>query len=204
MICATDTEVIFTPATEELRFLPEGPYRCPDGRISWVAIQHGPQAVTGSLNLLDLATGQNQTFPLDGRPGFAFPTTRAGVFVVGLERSIVLFDTADRSTETLVTGVDEHVDGTIINDAVVYDGHLVFGCKDLRFAEKKAGLYLLRAGQRQAIALRRDQVCSNGKAIARRPDGVLILYDICSHSKQVVAWQLNIDAAAVHNPQVVV
>ena len=148
-----DADILYTPPSESLRFLPEGPYRCPDGRVSWVAIQHGPTEQVGSLNLLDVDRGTNQNFSLPGRPGFAFPTTRGGVFVVGLERTVGLFDTADSSFQPLVEGVDANVTNTIINDAVVFEGHLIFGCKDLKFAEKKAGLYLLRAGERTAIQL---------------------------------------------------
>ena len=61
-----DAEILFTPPNEEHRFLPEGPYPDSDGQLSWVAIQHGPSAQVGSLNRLDLSTGENQTFELSG------------------------------------------------------------------------------------------------------------------------------------------
>jgi len=199
-----DADILYTPPSESLRFLPEGPYRCPDGRVSWVAIQHGPTEQVGSLNLLDVDRGTNQNFSLPGRPGFAFPTTRGGVFVVGLERTVGLFDTADSSFQPLVEGVDANVTNTIINDAVVFEGHLIFGCKDLKFAEKKAGLYLLRAGERTAIQLSDRQICSNGKAVLRAADDTLTLYDICSGSKQVLAWQLDLAAGTIRQPRVVV
>ena len=68
-------EPFFDPATEALRFLPEGPrvlQSHPGGgaKIGWVAIQHGPNLSEGSINVLDLASGRNQSFPLQGRPGF--------------------------------------------------------------------------------------------------------------------------------------
>ncbi len=66
-------QVLFRPSTSELRFLPEGPYPLGPSKISWVAIQHGATGANGSLNILDLATGVNESFPLPGRPGFAFP-----------------------------------------------------------------------------------------------------------------------------------
>ena len=61
------------PDSDELRFLPEGPLPLEDGVISWVAIQHGPDATHGSLNILNLKSGENRSFELPGRPGFAFP-----------------------------------------------------------------------------------------------------------------------------------
>ena len=89
------TEVLFRPETEQLRFLPEGPYPYGDDRLSWVAIQHGADAKTGSLNLFDFRSRSNQSLELPGRPGFAFPTNRDGVFVTGMERQVGLFDTGN-------------------------------------------------------------------------------------------------------------
>ena len=138
------TEVLFRPETEQLRFLPEGPYPNGDDRLSWVAIQHGAAATTGSLNLFDFASGSNQSINLPGRPGFAFPTDRDGVFVTGMERQIGLFDTDSSSFKPLGDPVESGVKGTVINDGVVFSGGLIFGCKDLNFADAKAGLYLWR------------------------------------------------------------
>jgi sugar lactone lactonase YvrE len=201
-----ETRVLHTPAEEAWRFLPEGPYRCADGRISWVAIQHGRSATTGSLHLLtrSATATQDQCFPLPGRPGFAFPTTDPQRFVVGLERAVMLFNTQDGTLETLCDGIDSSVDQTIINDGVVFDGHLVFGCKDLKFAEKKAGLYLLRRGERRAVLLDQNQICSNGKAVVPEGDGRYTLYDIDSPSKQVLAWKLDVPAGRLSSPRVVV
>lgn len=201
-----ETRVLHTPAEEAWRFLPEGPYRCADGRISWVAIQHGRSATTGSLHLLSRSATatQDQCFPLPGRPGFAFPTSDPQRFVVGLERAVVLFNTQDGTLETLCDGIDSSVEQTIINDGVVFDGHLVFGCKDLKFAEKKAGLYLLRRGERRAELLDQNQVCSNGKAVVPEGNGRYTLYDIDSPSKQVLAWKLDVPAGRLSSPRVVV
>jgi sugar lactone lactonase YvrE len=199
-----DARVLFRPPTEAQRFLPEGPYRCPDGRVAWVAIQHGPDAREGSLNLLDPVSGDNQQFLLPGRPGFAFPTVRLATFLVGLERAIVWFDSESGTVEVIVDGVDRDVTNTIINDAVVFDGHLVFGCKDVAFSEKKAGLYLLRSGERELVKLSGEQVCSNGKAVVSHQDGHYTLYDIDSPTKQVIAWQLDVVEGIVSNPQVIV
>ncbi|MFM7863738.1 MAG: hypothetical protein ACKPHU_05970, partial [Planctomycetaceae bacterium] len=66
----TEASVIFRPATAEQRFLPEGPYWLGADRASWVAIQHGASATTGSLNILHLNSGRNESWSLPGRPGF--------------------------------------------------------------------------------------------------------------------------------------
>ena len=200
----TEAEVLFEPENESLRFLPEGPYRCQDGRLSWVAIQHGTDETCGSLNILDLTTLENTHLPLTGRPGFAFPTDRDGVFVVGMERAVVLFDTDSGQVSPLASGIDHDVAGTIINDGVTFEGHLVFGCKDLNFAEKKAGLYLLRRGETTAVRLSDSQVCSNGKALITHDDGTLTLLDICSCSKQIVAGDIDIAAGTLKNNRVLV
>ena len=199
-----DATVLFQPPTESQRFLPEGPYRCPDGRLAWVAIQHGTHAQVGSLNLLELSAVANEQFLLPGRPGFAFPTDRSHEFLIGMERSVVLFNTATGASDVILDGVDGGVANTVINDAVVFDGHLVFGCKDLKFAEAKAGLYLLPAGQRQAIQLSGEQVCSNGKAIVAGDAGRYTLYDIDSPSKQVLAWELDVAEGRITRPRVVI
>ena len=36
-----ETEILYRPESAALRFLPEGPYHLPDGRMSWVGIQTG-------------------------------------------------------------------------------------------------------------------------------------------------------------------
>ncbi|MFO0912350.1 MAG: SMP-30/gluconolactonase/LRE family protein [Pirellulales bacterium] len=196
--------VLYRPETEQQKFLPEGPYPVPDGRLSWVAIQHGADAKFGSLNLLDLNSGKNVCYPLPGRPGFAFPTSRPGVFVIGMERHVVLFDTGTQAVNPISTEVDASVSGTIINDGMVWQDQLIFGCKDVKFAEQKAGLYLLRPGQAEPVQLRSDQTCSNGKAVAVRGDGQHVLYDICSKTQQVVSWNLDLAAGRVSDRRVIV
>ena len=199
-----EAKVFFRPPSDALRFLPEGPYRCADGRVSWVAIQHGLDAVVGSLNLLNLQSGANENFPLPGRPGFAFPTTRAEWFLIGMERSVALFNTSDGELTYLYEGVDRDVDGTIINDGVVFDDYVVFGCKDLDFTEHKAGLYLLSPQSTDPIWLSNSQVCSNGKAVIPQGEGRYVLYDICSCSKQVTASTLDVVQGKLLDTRVVV
>jgi sugar lactone lactonase YvrE len=195
---------LFLPDTPELRFLPEGPYWLGDSRFSWVAIQHGPVARRGSINVFDTASRRNESFELPGRPGFAFPTTTEGVFVTGVERSVGLFDTQSRAWQPIVSDIDSDVTNTIINDGVLFDGHLIFGCKDLEFKTRKAGLYLLRRGERNVVQLRSDQICSNGKAVTRDANGQLWLYDIDSPTKQIVRYPLDIEGGRLGPVEIVV
>src|SRR5580692_12547969 len=58
----------FEPTREELRFLPEGPRvlrNHPGGGalLGWVAIQHSADIHEGSINVLDLVSGRNRSFP---------------------------------------------------------------------------------------------------------------------------------------------
>lgn len=199
----TIAQVLFRPPTTELRFLPEGPYALSPANISWVAIQHGPESQSGSLNLLDLTTGVNQSFTLPGRPGFAFPTHDLTTFVVGCERRLGLFETRTGHWSPFADVVDEDREGTIINDGLVWEDNLIFGTKDLQFATPKAGLYLFRGADGKLIRLRDDQVCSNGKAI-RKTDQGLELIDIDSPTKKVVAYPLDIAAGKLGNPTTLV
>jgi len=197
------TSILFRPETLEQRFLPEGPYPYGANKLSWVAIQHGADATHGSLNIFDPDAGTNESFELTGRPGFAFPTDTPGTFVVGQERRVGLFNTFSGDWSSFQGDLEPGVDGTVINDGVVFSGGLVFGCKDLKFAESKAGLYLWRRSDGQFIQLRNDQVCSNGKIITGDGDKVTLL-DIDTPTKTVVRYTLNVAAGTLSEPEIVV
>jgi ribonuclease III len=199
-----NAEVLHRPESPALRFLPEGPYSLGPGRFSWVAIQHGADSQAGSINICDMHASSNSSWLLPGRPGFAFPTSRPGVFIAGVERSIGLFDTASGLWTPLLPDVECDVSNTIINDAVIFDGHLIFGCKELEFRTPKAGLYLWRQGDREPIRLRSDQICSNGKAVVRGSDGSLILYDIDSPTKRIIRSRLDLEAGVLSGEETVV
>jgi len=199
-----ETTILHRPNTPEVRFLPEGPYQAPDGQISFVGIQHGADATIGSINILGEDPDFCQCHELPGRPGFAFPTETPGVFVAGVERELGLFDTRSGVWTPFATDVDGHTQNTIINDGLIVDDNLVFGCKELTFTKNVAGLYLWRRSDRQLIRLRDDQICSNGKGVTRSADGTWTLYDIDSPSKQITRFQLDIDNGTVGDPQVVV
>lgn len=196
-----EAEVLFRPDSPALRFLPEGPYWLGNDSMSWVGIQHGATSTIGSLNILNLRDGQNTSHVLPGRPGFAFPTDRAGVFVTGVERELGLFDVSSGRWTRLAADIDSKVRNTIINDGVVFEDSLIFGCKELEFKTKKAGLYLWRRSDRKLISLRDDQICSNGKAVTKNADGTLSLIDIDSPSKTITRSRLDIAAGTIGEPE---
>lgn len=203
MAQTTTCEILFRPTSDALKFLPEGPYQIDEGRFSWVGIQHGVDSTVGSINVFDLHTGKNQSFELPGRPGFAFPTNRDGVFITGIERSVGLFDTADGSFTTLATDIDCNVSNTIINDGIVFQDGLIFGCKELEFKTKKAGLYWM-AADGSTRRLRNDQICSNGKAALNDDPAALQLIDIDSPSKQILKVEVDLTSGEVKDQVVVV
>lgn len=198
-----DAKLLYLPETAQQRFLPEGPTALGNGQFSWVAIQHGADSTHGSLNIYDLNSSSNQQFVLPGRPGFAKPTQRPGVFVVGCERELGLFNTADNSWQVFASGVDRDVTGTIINDGTSFGDNLVFGSKDLEFKTKKAGLYLYRGSDRQLIRLRADQICSNGKDVVSA-GGKLHLLDIDSPTRKLVRYNLDIKGGSISDCETVV
>jgi sugar lactone lactonase YvrE len=194
---------LFVPDSHDLRYLPEGPTAIGNGRFSWVAIQHGPDSLVGSLNIFDLNSRQNTRYNLPGRPGFAKPTSRDGVFIVGCERQLGLFHTQDSLWEVLIDGIDNDVSNTIINDGTCYEDNVIFGTKDLEFRTRKAGLYLYRGRDQQLFRLRADQICSNGKQVVS--DGnALWLFDIDSPTRKVVRYHLNLDLGRLENEETVI
>jgi sugar lactone lactonase YvrE len=199
-----EMQLLFRPDTPELRFLPEGPYPYGrEGQFSWVAIQHSATSTTGSLNIFDIPTRTNRRFRLPGRPGFAYAAGRPGRLIVGLERCVSLFDNDTGACTPLTAEVDANVSGTVINDGTAFEGGIVFGCKDLKFAETKAGLYLFRFADKSLVQLRNDQTCSNGKIIVGQGN-TLTLYDIDTPTKTVVRYSLDVAAGKLSQGEIVV
>ena len=197
------TQVLYSPSSIALRFLPEGPYPLGNGKFSWVAIQHGPDAKVGSVNEFDLATKTNVSHPLPGRPGFAFPTNK-GNFVVGCERTIGIFSVAQQSYTPFVENIDSDCEGTIVNDGVTWDGNLIFGTKDLEFRTKKAGLYFWRGRDSKLFRLRADQICSNGKCVLNVGDSHIDLLDIDSPTRKIVVYRINTELGQIESERTVV
>lgn len=192
----TTCEPLFRPGTNGQRFLPEGPIALGPDLFSWVAIQHGKNSLIGSLNIYDCKAGTNETHELPGRPGFALPFGEANDFICGTNNTLGLYNIESREWKVLAENVDGEVEGTIINDGVVHEHNVVFGCKDLNFEEPKAGLYLWRSNDQELIRLRSDQTCSNGKAIVEC-DGGLKLFDIDTPTKSVVSYELDIASGSL-------
>lgn len=196
-------EPLSVPQSDALRFLPEGPYPVGESLFSWVGIQHGADAIHGSLNLYDLRSGVNESFDVPGRPGFAFPCHSSDTFVIGADRSLGFFRLAGRKWDVFCDRIDQDVEGTLINDGVIYEDNLIFGTKDPQAAEAKAGLYLWRGRDQKLIRMRDDQTISNGKAIFQARDGGPRLIDIDSPTRQVVSYRLDVDSATVTDREVV-
>ncbi len=189
----TEATVLHRPESAELRFLPEGPQHIGGNVISWVAIQHGGDADFGSINTLDIETGESHSYKLHGRPGFAFPTETEHEFLAGIERHICLVNVKTGESEELSDVVDSDVEGTIINDGEPCEQGVIFGSKDLKFAEEKAGLYLWRKADNSLLRLRNDQICSNGKAVL----GSDQFLDIDTPTRKIVRYQLDSSAGTV-------
>lgn len=185
---------LFEPAGESLRFLPEGPRLLrnhPKGgaQLGWVAIQHGAGLEEGSLNVLDLTTGENTTFPLPGRPGFFAETAKPGVVLVGLERRLAFFDLLSgvlEETGPQVTG-DKRV---IINDGLAVDSGVLFGTKHLEFNQPVAALYFFDYATRTVRTVLDKQFCSNGKFLRRDADGATLI-DIDSIPKTITSYRFD-------------
>jgi sugar lactone lactonase YvrE len=198
MLATLDAEVLYLPPDHKLRFLPEGPYALGEGKFSWVAIQHGPTATKGSLNIYNLSTRSNESYDLPGRPGFARPTSEANVFIVGCERELGLFNIHSGEWRVLAADIDRDVTNTIINDGTMFGNNLVFGTKDLEFKTAKAGLYLFRGDDQKLIRMRNDQICSNGKDVVFTGDGAFLI-DIDSPTRRVVRYRLDVRKGELSN-----
>jgi sugar lactone lactonase YvrE len=184
----------FEPTHEELRFLPEGPRvlrNHPGGGalLGWVAIQHAADLHEGSINVLDLASGRNTSFPLPGRPGFFAETSRPGVVLIGLERRLVYFDllTGDLEDPGIQVTGDERV---IINDGLAVDGGVLFGTKHLEFNLPVAALYFFDSATRRVHTVLGGETCSNGKFLRRDAEGATLI-EIDSTPKTITRYRLD-------------
>jgi sugar lactone lactonase YvrE len=203
MLPTIRAELLYLPDSEPLRFLPEGPYSLGHGKFSWVGIQHGSDAKFGSLNIFDLSTRTNESYDLPGRPGFARPTSEEGIFIVGCERELGLYNIHSRNWQVIASGIDSDVTNTIINDGTTFGDNIIFGTKDLEFKTKKAGLYLYRGHDGALIRLRDDQICSNGKDVISTGGG-LHLFDIDTPTKKVVRYRLDLAGGSLSTGETVI
>src|SRR5579871_862820 len=187
-------EPFFMPESEELRFLPEGPrvlqnYPGSGLNLGWVAIQHAAGSSEGSINVLDLVSRTNTTFPVKGRPGFFAETALPGVVLVGMEHQLIYVDllTGDAG-ETIV-----HIDAdpsVIINDGLAVEGGVLFGTKHLKFCEPVAALYYFDFETRKVHTVLDRQICSNGKFLRRDSEGATLI-DVDTIPKKISRYRLD-------------
>jgi len=197
-----EAELLLRTGDPALEHLPEGPYPCGEGRLSWVAIQHGPDAVQGSLNVLDLGTRRNRSYPMPGRPGFAFPTTDPDVFLVGCEKRVGFYRLGTGTWCGPSVAVEDDVGGTILNDALIHGDAVICGTKDLGFAVPRGGLYFWRPRDGRFGRIAGGQTCSNGKLILGEGERVTLL-DIDTPTRRVVAYPLDLSDGSAGPPRTV-
>lgn len=183
-------EPFYLPGSDSLRFLPESPrmLRSRPETLGWVAIQESATSVRGSVNLLNLRTLQNDSHSLPGRPGFFAETDQEGVLIVGMERSLLLYDFEQRRivSNPFVVTDDARV---VINDGLAVPGGLLFGTKHTTFKERIACMYFLDATARRLHTLHAAQICANGKFLH---GGGLV--DIDSFNKTLDYYPIDLDA----------
>jgi sugar lactone lactonase YvrE len=199
---STEARVFIEPASEEDRYLPEGPRILPYsdgdqlGPAAWVNIQAGPDSKHGTLFVRGFS-GPNAVFrqqELPGRTGFVLPTHEVLGVLIGCEKKLKVRAMVIGSWRTLATIPDDNP-RTIINDGEIVPGGkaIVFGTKDVQFKEPIANLYLYTVDDNRVSLLADGQTCSNGKVFASDARG-LILYDIDTPKRNVVRYRLDVAA----------
>jgi sugar lactone lactonase YvrE len=180
----------FEPPSEALRFLPEGPRVLQNhphgpGLLGWVAIQHAADLKEGSLNVLNLSSGENHAITLPGRPGFFCETQRPGIVLVGMERTLIYCNLLTGGIEeTGITVTDDQ--RVIINDGLAIEGGVLFGTKHLEFNQTIAALYHFNSSTRKISTVVDGQICSNGKFLKGTA-----LIDIDSTPKTITRYHLD-------------
>lgn len=191
----TEARVLVTTQSEADRFLPEGPQMLTVAdrpALAWVNIQTAADATRGAIHVWFWDSGERRRYDLPARPGFLRPTDRPGITFVGREKDLGTLDLATGEWQSLATIPDTNP-RTIINDGTIVPGGdaVVFGTKDLRFADPIGHLYLFTIGDRRVSVLADGQTCSNGKVFARDGDG-LILYDIDTPRRAVTRYRFDL------------
>jgi sugar lactone lactonase YvrE len=194
MITRFIAEPFFMPVAEELRYLPEGPrvlrnYGDGGAKLGWVGIQNGAGVNEGSMNVLDLSSGANISWPLNGRPGFFAETAQKGVVLVGFEHELAFFDLRTGALGKTAARIDADADA-IINDGLAVDGGVLFGTKDLEFKRPIAALYFLDFATGEVRTLLGGQTCSNGKFLRRDSSGATLI-DIDTAPKRIGRYRLD-------------
>ena len=194
-----DAKVWLTPERDEDRFLPEGPRALTlSGReaVAWVNIQTAADAVTGAIFARFWDTGEVLRFDLHDRPGFFLPTTRPDTLLLGAGKRLLLYKPLTREVEELAT-IPDASPRTIINDGEVVPGGraVVFGTKDVNFAEPLGHLYLFATDSRRLTQVAGTMTCSNGKVLHRHLDR-LDLWDIDTPRRDIRRFEVGLDPPA--------
>jgi sugar lactone lactonase YvrE len=202
---STPAAVLHAQRSEADRFLPEGPRGVTvEGRpaLAWVNIQTAAAATGGDIHVR-FWDGEHRTYAQPRRPGFLFPTDRPDTMFVGREKEVGWLNLATNTFHVLAD-IGDPDPRTIINDGEIVPGGraIVFGTKDVKFADPIANLYLFTLDDRKLSVLADRQTCSNGKVFAR--DGSdLILYDIDTPKRNVARYSLDLAGRKVSAPEVV-
>jgi sugar lactone lactonase YvrE len=191
---STPATVLHEQRSEADRFLPEGPRAIAvEGRpaIAWVNIQTAPDATGGQIHVR-FWDGEHRTYVQERRPGFLFPTDRADTLFVGREKEVGLLHLTTNVFHPL-TKIGDPSPRTIINDGEIVPGGraVVFGTKDMRFADPIANLYLFTLDDNKLSLLADGQTCSNGKFFIYDADG-LAMYDIDTPKRNVARYRLDL------------
>jgi len=195
-IRTTEARVLVTMHSEADRFLPEGPQTVTVAdrtALAWVNIQTAADSRSGAIHLSFWDTGERRRYDLPARPGFLRPTERPCVIFVGREKDLGTLDLSTGEWRSHATIPDANP-RTIINDGTLVPGGdaVVFGTKDVRFADPIGHLYLFTPADRRVSVLADGQTCSNGKVFARDGDG-LILYDIDTPRRVVTRYRFDLE-----------
>jgi sugar lactone lactonase YvrE len=200
---STPATVLVAQRSEADRFLPEGPRLVTvEGRpaLAWVNIQTSPDATGGDIHLR-FWDGEHRTYSQSRRPGFLFPTDRAGTLLIGREKEVGLLNLTTNTFFGFGT-IGDLSPRTIINDGEIVPGGraVVFGTKDMRFADPIAHLYLFTLDDHRLTFLAGGQTCSNGKVFRATADAVF-LYDIDTPSKAIVRYRLDVGNRRLEDPE---
>jgi sugar lactone lactonase YvrE len=196
---STTASVFHTQRSEADRFLPEGPRAVTiEGRpaIAWVNIQTSTDATAGDIHVR-FWDGEHRTYTQSRRPAFLIPTDRPDTLFVGREKEVGLLHLTNNTFHPL-TAIDDPSPRTIINDGQVAPGGraVVFGTKDIKFADPIANLYLFTLDDNKISVLADRQTCSNGKVFARQGTD-LLLFDIDTPKKNVLRYRLDVGTRSV-------
>ncbi|MCE9531038.1 MAG: SMP-30/gluconolactonase/LRE family protein [Planctomycetes bacterium] len=146
----------------------------------------------GAIHLRFWDDGSQRVCPLPARTGFVMPTDMSGVVFVGRDKEIGTLDLNTGAWETWATIPDMNPRTTINDGEIVPGGRaIVFGTKDIRFAEPIAHLFLFTLVDRKIQVLADKQLCSNGKYFSRSGNDWL-LYDIDTPKRNLVRYRFDL------------